>query len=81
MEQLKEIKQPLGLYDVFGYILPGFLLFSLIIIDNDVNPIIQRIFENDENLLIMNDLFSVKLYSNIPVIGIINEVSSSPMKS
>jgi hypothetical protein len=63
MEQLKEIKQPLGLYDVFGYILPGFLLFSLIIIDNDVNPIIQRIFENDENLLIMNDLFSVKLYN------------------
>ena len=52
MEQLKEIKQPLGLYDVFGYILPGFLFFSLIVIDHDVNPIIQRIFDDKENLLI-----------------------------
>lgn len=63
MEQLKEIKQPLGLYDVFGYILPGFLFFALIIIDHDINPIIHRIFNDKENLLIMNDLFSIKLYN------------------
>jgi hypothetical protein len=46
MEQLKEIKQPLNLYDVFGYILPGFFFFLLFIIDVDGSKIIEYFNEN-----------------------------------
>jgi hypothetical protein len=62
MEQLKEIKQPLGLYDVFGYILPGFFFFSLILIETDLTPIIERFINNDPNLIVKEELFSLKIY-------------------
>lgn len=41
MEEVKEIKQPLGLYDVFGYILPGFFFIILFIVDLDGTKIIE----------------------------------------
>lgn len=39
-------KQPLGLYDIFGYILPGFFFFSLFIVEFDGTKVIRHFFEN-----------------------------------
>lgn len=45
-DRIKEIKQPLGLYDFFGYLLPGFFLFCLLIIDFDGSKILRYYIAN-----------------------------------
>ena len=46
-EHIKTIRQPLGLYDVFGYILPGFFFFTLFIIDYDGSKILRYFMKNE----------------------------------
>jgi hypothetical protein len=36
-----QIRQPLNLYSIFGYLLPGFFLTSLLVIDYDVSAILR----------------------------------------
>ncbi len=45
-EKVVEVKQSLGLYDIFGYILPGFFFFALIIIDYDCSKILRYLSEH-----------------------------------
>ena len=45
-EKAVEVKQSFGLYDLFGYILPGFFFFSLIIIEYDCSKILNYISIN-----------------------------------
>lgn len=45
-ETVKEIKQPFGLYDVFGYLLPGFFFITILIIDFDFSKIIRYFLKN-----------------------------------
>ena len=46
----KEVRQPLGLYDIFGYLLPGFFLYSILIVDFDGSKIL-RYYLNHKNSL------------------------------
>jgi hypothetical protein len=49
MEQYKNhIRQPLNLYSIFGYLLPGFFLISLLIIDFDGSTLITKYWENEK---------------------------------
>jgi hypothetical protein len=60
-EQLKEIKQPLGLYDLFGYLLPGFFFYALFIIDFDGSKIMRYFMEKHTLAGIENEHFNFKL--------------------
>lgn len=42
------IRQPLNLYSVFGYLLPGFFLVSLYIVDMDVSVVLSKIWSGEQ---------------------------------
>lgn len=42
-ESLKEIKQPLSMYDLFGYLLPGFFFYTLVVIDFDGSKVLRHL--------------------------------------
>jgi len=45
-DKTSEIKQSIGLYDLFGYILPGFFCFAIFIIDYDGSKILRYFDEH-----------------------------------
>lgn len=45
-DRTTEIKQSIGLYDLFGYILPGFFFFAIFIIDYDGSKILKYFDEH-----------------------------------
>jgi hypothetical protein len=45
-ETIKELKQPFGLYDIFGYLLPGFFFVTIFIVDFDFSKIIRYFLKN-----------------------------------
>jgi len=45
-DKTTEIKQSIGLYDLFGYILPGFFFFAIFIIDYDGSKILRYFDEH-----------------------------------
>jgi hypothetical protein len=47
-ESIKEIKQPLSMYDVFGYLMPGFFFFTLFVVDFDGSKILRYFHENKQ---------------------------------
>lgn len=47
IEKYNNLKQPLGLYDIFGYILPGFFFYALFIIDFDGSKLLRYFIENN----------------------------------
>jgi hypothetical protein len=36
-----QIRQPLNMYSIFGYLLPGFFLTTLVVIDYDISAILR----------------------------------------
>jgi hypothetical protein len=46
-DQFKEMKNPFGLYDVFGYILPGWYFYTLFIIDFDGSKVMRYFMSNN----------------------------------
>jgi hypothetical protein len=82
MEQYKNhIGQPLNLYSIFGYLLPGFFLISLFVVDFDGSTFITKYWENgkvvdsnflaDLNLNYILDFFSSGTLSDFKFIPFI----------
>lgn len=61
MTDFKDIKQPFSLYDLFGYILPGFFFYALLIIDFDGSKIIRYYLSNHTLLNIEKVNYNFKL--------------------
>ena len=63
-ERISNIKQPLGIYDVFGYILPGFFFFALFIIDFDGSKILRNFIKNGttNNMLEVESEFKLNYF-------------------
>lgn len=69
----KSISQSLNLYSIFGYLLPGFFLTSLVIIDYDFSKIMR--FYHNKKSLTLDELSSL----NLKVDYILNFFSTGTM--